>query len=162
MKRVVVAGSRRIEYTLIQALRANVLMQALPQGGIRVYAPKAMRLRDIDEMVRRRAAQLEEMQRGVAQRVQEDRRAHPVSEGSTLLIEGAPHAIRLGRADRVSGEVGDGELRLRLPRPDSDEDVRAAIRSVLSVRALERIRQRIAHYAPLIGVQPNRVAVRDQ
>ena len=162
MKRVVIAGSRRIEYTLIQAVRASVLFQALPEGGIRVYAPKAMHLRDIDDMVRQRAAQLEDMQRSVNQRVQEDRRAHPVTEGATILIEGEPHAIRLSRGRRVSGSVEAGELHLTLPRPESDADVRAAIRSVLSARALERIRQRIEYYAPRIGVQPNRVAIRDQ
>ena len=46
MKRTVVAGSRRIEYVLIQAVRRNILIQALPEGETRVYAPKTARLRD--------------------------------------------------------------------------------------------------------------------
>ena len=92
MKRIVIAGTRRLEYTLIQSVRRNVLFQALPESGIRVYAPRGMRLRDIDAMVRQRAA----------------------------------------------------------------------LRSALSARALLRIRQRIEHYAPLLGVQPGRVTVRDQ
>ena len=48
MKRTVRAGGRRIEYTLIQSVRKNVLLQALPEGQTRVYAPKAMRLRDVE------------------------------------------------------------------------------------------------------------------
>ena len=32
MKRVVRAGDRRIEYILIQSVRKNVLLQALPEG----------------------------------------------------------------------------------------------------------------------------------
>ena len=162
MKRVVIAGPRRIEYTLIQSVRSDVLFQALPEAGIRVYAPRGMRLRDVDAMVRQRAGELEALQRSVDRRLEEDRRAHPVSEGATIMIEGVPHALRLSPAGRIAGEAVGGELRLRLPRPDSDPHVRAAIRSVLSARALERIRQRIGHYAPLIGVQPNRVTVRDQ
>jgi len=162
MKRIVIAGTRRLEYTLIQSVRRNVLFQALPESGIRVYAPRGMRLRDIDGMVRERAAQLEDMQRAVDLRLEEDRRAHPVADGATILVEGAPHALRLSAAPRVSCAVEGGELRLGLPRPDSDAQVRAALRSALSARALLRIRQRIEHYAPLLGVQPGRVTVRDQ
>ena len=73
MKRVVNVGGRRIEYTLIQSTRKNVLFQALPEAGIRVYAPKYLRLRDVDAMVRDRAEQLTHMQREVEQRLEERR-----------------------------------------------------------------------------------------
>ena len=162
MKRTVAAGGRRIEYTLIQSVRGNVLFQALPGGAIRVYAPRAMRLRDIDAMVRERMGQLEAMGRAVDARLEEDRRNHPVADGSRILIEGTPHVIRLKAASRVRGEVAGGELRLALPRPESDADVRAAIRSVLSARALVRIRERLDHFIPLVGKTPGRVAIRDQ
>ena len=33
MKRAVIAGNRRIEYTLIQSSRQNVLFQALPEAA---------------------------------------------------------------------------------------------------------------------------------
>ena len=126
MKRVVIAEGRRIEYTLIQTVRKSVLFQALPAGEIRVYAPKAMRLRDIDAMVRER------------------------------------RALRLARGRRVSAEITADEFRLTLPDPDSDEAVRAAIRSALSTRALERIRERLAFYIPRVGKQPGRITIREQ
>jgi len=162
MKRVIAAGSRRLEYTLIQSVRSNVLFQALPESSIRVYAPRGMRLRDIDAMVRQRAAQLEAMLESVERRQAEDRWAHRLVEGSIVTVEGVPHALRLTRSPKLSCEASNGELRLTLPRPDSDPEVRALIRSAMSARALERIRQRIGHFAPMLGVQPNRVAVRDQ
>lgn len=162
MKRIVVAGNRRLEYTLIQTARRSVLFQALPEGAIRVYAPKGMRLRDIDQMVRNRADQLVQMGRAVDQKLSEDRQNHPVSDGSTIMIEGVPHTIRLCEARRVTGAVEQGELRLSLPRPGDDQAVRAAIRAVLSERALERIRERLQHYAPLIGKTPGRVTIREQ
>lgn len=162
MKRIVVAGNRRLEYTLIQTRRASVLFQALPEGAIRVYAPQGMRLRDIDQMVRERAEQLIQMGRDVDRKLTEDRRSHPVSDGSTLMIEGAPHVIRLVQATRVRGVAEAGEFHLSLPHPEDDAAVRAAIRAVLSERALRRIRQRLEHYAPLIGRQPGRVTIREQ
>ena len=74
MKRTVISGNQRIEYILFQAPRKNVLFQALPEGVTRVYAPRYMRLRDIDEMVRQRADQLAEMHRNMDHRLEEDRR----------------------------------------------------------------------------------------
>ena len=162
MKRVVIAEGRRIEYTLIQTVRKSVLFQALPAGEIRVYAPKAMRLRDIDAMVRERAGQLAQMGRAVDQHIEQSRREHPVTDGSPFLIEGERRALRLARGRRVSAEITADEFRLTLPDPDSDEAVRAAIRSALSTRALERIRERLAFYIPRVGKQPGRITIREQ
>lgn len=163
MKRAVIASGRRLEYTLIQTARTNVLFQALPEGVIKVYAPRALPLREIDRMVRERAEALLDMGRAVDQHIEHQRRVHPVTEGAPILIEGVPHTLRLTRAPRVRGEVTPTELRLALPKPDSDPHVRAAIRSVLSERALERIRQRLQHYAPGMGLDlDRRVTIREQ
>ncbi len=162
MKRTVNAGGRPFEYILIQTARKNVLFQALPEGVTRVYAPKYMRLRDIDEMVRQRAQQLSDMHENLDHHLEEDRRNHPVADGSTLMIEGVPHVLRLKTGRPVRGKIEGSEYILTLPKPDSDPAVRAAIRSTLSARALERIRQRVDHYAPLVGVKPGRITIRDQ
>jgi len=162
MKRSVVANGRRIEYTLIQSNRANVLFLALPERGIQVYAPKYMRLRDVDDMVRQRSDELKDMQRRVEQKLEADRWAHPVTDGSPLLIEGNRCTLRLHRGARRAGELEGDEYHLTVPRPDNDPEVRAAIRATLSNRALERIRQRLNYYAPRVGRRPNRVTIRDQ
>lgn len=162
MKRAVRAGDRRIEYILIQSVRRDVLLQALPGGVTRVYAPSHMRLRDIDETVRRQAGRLEEMHREVDRHIEEDRRRHPVADGSPLNIEGRRHVLRLHAGSPVSGEIRNGEFHLTLPDPDCEDGVRGAIRSALSARALPRIRERLAHYGPRIGVVPGRVTIRDQ
>ena len=157
-----IADGRRMEYTLIQSSRTDVLFQALPEAGIRVYAPKFMGLRAVDEMVRRRAGELSAMQRDVEARLEADRRAHPVTDGSPILIEGARCVLRLYKGSRRTGRrVGD-EYRLTLPEPDSDPAVRAAIRSTLSALALKRIRQRLEYYVPRVGRAPGRVTIRDQ
>ncbi len=162
MKRAVIANGRRIEYTLIQSARANVLFQALPGAGIRVYAPKYLGLRAVDGMVRERAGQLIQMLNDVEARLETDRRAHPVTDGSPILIEGRRCALRLHAGARRSGRLDGDEYHLTLPHPDSDAEVRAAIRSTLSALALRRIRARLEYYAPRVGVRPGRVAIRDQ
>lgn len=162
MKRTVLANGRRIEYTLIQSARTDVLFQALPEAGIRVYAPKYLGLRAVDDMVRQRAGELIEMQRGVEARLEADRRAHPVTDGSPILIEGERCALRLHRGSRRTGRLEGGEYHLTLPEPDSDPAVRAAIKSTLSALALKRIRQRLDFFIPRVGRAPGRVAIRDQ
>ena len=162
MKRSVSAGGRRLDYTLIQSRRTNVLFQALPSAGIRVYAPKYLRLRDIDDMVAGRAAELLEMQRAVEARLAADRLAHPVTDGSAILIEGRPRTLRLYWGGRIRDEIAGDEYRLALPDPSDEDAVRAAVKSALSVRALARVRQRLDHYIPRVGRAPGRVAIRDQ
>ena len=161
MKRTVRAGGRRIEYTLIQSVRKNVLLQALPEGQTRVYAPKAMRLRDVDELVRQKAGEIAAMHAEVDRRLDEDRRAHPVADGSRIAVEGRLRTLRL-HAGAPRAEIGEDVFDLWLPQPTGEEAVRAAVRSALSARALERIRERIAALHPAIGGEFGRVAVRDQ
>lgn len=162
MKRVVRAGNRRIEYTLIQAVRRDVLLQALPEGATRVYAPKRIALREIDELVRKNAEQIVVMH----QKLDAERKRPPVSDGSELTIEGERWRLRLSesartRAQFIPAESG-GELRLSLRQPGDEEAVRSALKSALAARALERIRERIEIYHPKIGGEFGRVAVRDQ
>ena len=162
MKRTVLANGRRIEYTLIQSARTDVLFQALPEAGIRVYAPKYLGLRAVDDMVRQRAGELIAMQRSVESRLEADRRAHPVTDGSPILVEGERCVLRLHRGGRRTGRLEGGEYHLTLPDPDSDPAVRAAIKSTLSALALKRIRQRLDFFIPRVGRAPGRVAIRDQ
>lgn len=156
------AAGRRIEYTLIQSARRDVLLQALPEKGIRVYAPRIMRLRDVDDLVRSRADELMDMQRKVEAKLEVDRRNHPVTDGSPILVEGERCVLRLIPGARIRGERAGGEYRLTLPEPHGDAAVRAALRAALSRLALERIRQRLEYYAPRIGRTPGRVAIREQ
>lgn len=161
MKRVVCAGNRRIEYILIQTARSNVLLQALPEGQTRVYAPKRMRLREIDETVRLNAEKIAGMHADLDRRLDEDRKNRPVSEGSLISVEGGRLALRL-HDGRVRAEFGADELHLWLKAPGEEAEVRAALKTVLAARALERIRERLAVYGPRIGGEFGRVAVRDQ
>lgn len=162
MKRSVRAGGGPLEYTLIQSQRRDVLLQALPGAGIRVYAPKQMRLRDIDALVRERAGQLRQMLSEAEARREAERLAHPLAEGREIMVEGRMRALRLRRGAKRSGELEANAYVLTLPEPDSEEAVRAALRAELSARALERIRQRLDVYVPSVGRTPGRVTIREQ
>jgi len=89
-----------------------------------------------------RSEELVRMQQSVEARLEADRRAHPVADGSPILIEGKRCALRLHEGARRTGKLVGEEYHLSLPEPDSDPAVRAAIRATLSSMALKRIRER--------------------
>lgn len=161
MKRAVSADGRRIEYILIQSVRKDVLLQALPEGQTRVYAPRQMRLRDVDALVRDNAQKIAGMHQALDRRLDEDCRAHPVNEGSRISVEGTVRTLRL-HSGKVRAELLPDELHLWLPAPGDESSVRAALKTTLAPMALERIRQRIDVHHPAIGGQFGRVTVRDQ
>ena len=162
MKRSVSRGGASLDYILIRSRRRDVLFKALPENETRVYAPSWMHLRDVDKMVLERMDELKEMHRRLDQELEQNRLSHPVSEGSRICVEGRGRNLHLHQAARTRAEISDTDMHLYLPEPESDDHVRAAIRQTLSKRALERIRERLSHYAPLIGVEFGRVAIRDQ
>lgn len=161
MKRIVRAGNQRIEYILIQSVRQNVLLQALPGGKTRVYAPKTMRLRDVDELVRGRADQLRDMHENLDRHLEAHRQRHPVQDGAPICVEGRILSLRLHTGSARS-EIADSEIHLWLEQPADEDAVRAALRAALAARALQRLRQRIEFYHARIGGDFGRVTVRDQ
>lgn len=161
MKRIVRAGNQRIEYILIQSVRQNVLLQALPGGETRVYAPKTMRLRDVDELVRGRADQLRDMHENLDRHLEARRQRYPVQDGAPICVEGRLLALRLHTGSARS-EIADSEIHLWLEQPADEDAVRAALRAALAARALQRLRQRIEFYHARIGGDFGRVTVRDQ
>lgn len=161
MKRTVYQGKRRLEYILIRSQRRDVLFKALPEGETRVYAPAWIRLRDVDDMVRSRIGELEEMHRRVDFELAQNRLEHPVSDGSRICVEGKARRLILERSDKIEMQITEEMLLLHLPDA-SDDGTRSALRQVLSGLALERIRERLSEFAPKIGVQFGRVTIREQ
>ncbi len=153
MKRAVVAQGQRIEYTLIQATRRDVLIQALEGGVTRVYAPKTARLRDVDELVRGYAGQILSMREALKPR--------ELADGDLVRIEGAPRTVRIARGNKRV-EITQTEVRIWVSDPDDFEAARSILLSALSARALRRIRERIEHFLPVTGGTPARVTVRAQ
>ncbi len=161
MKRTVRAGNRRIEYILIQSVRKDVLLQMLPEGVVRVYAPKQMHLRDVDAIVRQNADQIARIQTDLDRRIDDMRAEHPVKEGSTISVEGRPHTLHLS-AGNGKTIIEEDAIYASVSDPQDDECVRAVLRSALSSLALQRIRERLAYYQPRIGGEFGRVTVRAQ
>ena len=153
MKREIRFQGKKLEYTLIQAPRRDVLIQALEGNLTRVYAPKRMPLSEIDALVGRRAGEILSMQRALA--------PAPLRSGECVGVEGRPRRLRRGKGTRESF-LTETEWVLFCPDPENARQVRDRARSFLAEMALARIRERLEVYAPRIGVSYGRVTVRNQ
>lgn len=153
MKREIRFQGKKLEYTLIQAPRRDVLIQALEGNLTRVYAPKRMPLSEIDALVGRRAGEILSMQRALA--------PAPLRSGECVRVEGRPRRLRLERGTGESS-LTETEWVLFCPDPENARQVRDRARSFLAEMALARIRERLEVYAPRIGVSYGRVTVRNQ
>lgn len=156
MKRTIIVKQRRVEYTLICARqRQNVLLQALPDDKIRVYAPSSAHLRDIDRLVRERLSWIDEMHSQL--RLAEEAR----QLGDTVLLEGkrVPLVVHASARPRVALENGA----LHLYTAEETAEARALqVKHFLNHLALTRIRAALDAWAPTVGLPYGRVAIREQ
>lgn len=162
MKRTVSKNGKTLHYILIRSQRRNVLLKALPGGETRVYAPSILPLRQADALVIERFEELLAMHAQLEDALHENRLLHPVQENSRICIEGRGYSLRRVQASKITLRLEDDQCILTLPNPNDENCVRTALKQALSRRALTRIRERLAEYAPAIGVSYGRIAIRDQ
>lgn len=111
MKRSVSAGGRRLEYTLVRSNRKSVLMQALPEGRTKVYAPSYMHLREVDAMVREKMPELMRMHEQLENALRQNRLEHPVAPGSRVCVEGRGLSLVLEKGERISLKIDGDRIR---------------------------------------------------
>ena len=80
----------------------------------------------------------------------------------TAPFGGTVKSIGLKQGAQVRLKLQAEVCELSLPAPEDEEAVRAALKQALSRRTLMRIREELDAYAPRIGVEYGRVAIRDQ
>lgn len=151
----------RTEYTLIQSVRSTIRLSVNESGEVRVYAPKAMRLRDVDAFVSAHRADVEQMEGRVRQRQQLFEAGHPLADGEKLLVQGREVTLRVRPSNVRRARLDGDELILESPQTDR-ASLRALIRHALSVEEVALIRGLIAVHAPALGVSPGRIAIREQ
>ncbi|MBE5792811.1 MAG: M48 family metallopeptidase [Clostridiales bacterium] len=158
MKRYVKKGGLTLEYTLICSVnRKNVLLQALPEGKVRVYAPKSARLKEMDALVLSRLDWIKEMHRSLA--LEEKKNAFDPKNG--VLIEGKKTSIQIERGVKKGCRIENGVLYVTAPS-DDPALIKEEIQKYLSRLALFRIREALDKYAPTVGCEYGRVTIREQ
>ena len=154
MIRSVTAGGRRLEYVLVQSVRKSIVAKALPGGEFRVYAPMGMRLRDIDDFVRKHADQLFEMR----DRVDAAAEARAPKDGMPIRVEGTFRTLRLMEGT-FSYTLTADTFTVHVP---AGTDEREAVRHALVELSLKRFEERLKYYSAKMNARYGRVTIREQ
>lgn len=158
MKRIVKKDGKILEYTLICSVgRKNVLLQALPEGKVRVYAPKNARLREMDSLVLSRWDWIKDAHAAYAL----EKKKNAFNPENGVLIEGRRTPVVFCRSVKNDVKLLDGVLFVSMPALDNQR-MEEEIKKYLSKLALSKIREALELYAPTVGREYGRVTIREQ
>lgn len=159
MIRKIRIGQRVVEYTLICTKnRKTDLLQALPEGKIRVYAPAGESLRRLDNLVRDNIGKIDEAHRklrAVAERTHTDGLPKSVPVEGTML----PLEVRSANVNRVYFNVNSVLIETAYK---TDAEILGLLKRAYAETALNRFRMNLDKWSPTIGKAYGRVTVREQ
>ncbi|MBL9115065.1 MAG: M48 family metallopeptidase [Verrucomicrobiaceae bacterium] len=157
-----VTCDKDLSYTVIRSRRKTADIVVERDGRVLVRAPKALTDRRIRTIVESRKLwiykTLAEWRDANATRVLRGYR-----NGEGFLYLGRSYRLLLVANQEEPVQLKSGRFCMRRDLVESGHATRAkeALRHYLTERALERISQRVAYFAPKVGVASRRVAVRD-
>ena len=152
-RRAVEHDSEAIEFVRVRAARKYIL-RVRPDGSLRVTIPRGGSGAQATQFVARQRAWI------ARERARVRRERAPVrwGAGSTVLLGGDPHTIRIVE---IGGRLVAGYAD-RLVNVGSGEDVRPEIERDLRVLAQERLIPRVRELAAQHGLNVRKVTIRNQ
>ncbi|MFV5213234.1 M48 family metallopeptidase [Azonexus caeni] len=144
-RRIVVAG-QTLEYTLRRSSRRSIGL-SIDQRGLRVGAPQGAALRDIEALIRQHGDWVLDKLAAWRERPAASRFA--VVDGAVLDLLGGPIRLHIAPAKRAGAAFTADEIRLAVP--DSADPARV-LEAALREKARALFGERLAHFAPFLGV----------
>ena len=165
------AGSTPIAYSVVRSARRRktITISLVRPGEVRILVPTRTSTEEIEALVRQRAAWI--IRRGALDdpsRTAPGRSPRRLVTGETLPYLGreillvVEETAEAGVGVRYSSGQFDVHVSRLLPSGERFAIVGSALKRWYQRRAAERFAKRIDHFAPVYGVVPLRVLVRDQ
>lgn len=142
-----------MEYTLLRSKRKTLSIQVTREGLVVVRSPKRCPQADIDRFIDAHRQWIEK-HLGEAKRRTAIRDAFTFADGQKIYYLGAALAIQTGTC---AAAVADDGGALIIPAVTSDRE--KAVELFLRRRALELFAERIAFFAPQLGVSPKGIRI---
>jgi predicted metal-dependent hydrolase len=152
-----------VAYRLVVAKRKSIGF-VIGSAGLEVRCPRWVSTGDVDVALRSKSdwilRKLQDQHERKQQRPKNLLQGHP---GEQLLYRGQPLVLEVTSGLRLSceitGEAGSSSRRLSVSLPDGADTRRVvdAVNAWLMQTALAHFLQRVAHFAPIMQVQPTRV-----
>ncbi|MCR4576945.1 MAG: M48 family metallopeptidase [Clostridiales bacterium] len=154
MIRSVRKGAYTLEYTLICAKnRSSLLLQALPGGKARLYAPKGYSVRLADRFVLEHLDELIKAQK----KLEEAENRVP----DTVLLRGVRLPLYLEHG--IKGRVQADENGITVFSPDPNpQQIKTLLKAYLSRLALQEIKAALDKWSPAFRESYGRVTIREQ
>lgn len=161
-------GGTRIDYQVVSSSRRRtVAIRVGPEEGVEVVVPDGLQRERVAQIVRKRAPWIMEKLRRVDEQVAPPPRDFVTGEsfhyaGRRYRL----HVRRSPRARRASLTFDQGRFIAVVPCATRDADLPRLLRPAFVTwyreRAELRLPARVAHFARLMGVAPERTVVKDQ
>lgn len=156
-------GQTAIAYTIHRGRRQKTVAVAVdPLDGVSVRAPHSTPVEELDNIVHRKARWI------LDKRLKQEDLPPPPSprefvSGETFLYLGRQYRLKLERATRAPARcvrlIGGW---LHVPAAPGAEAVRDLLVAWYRAHAARRLPERVPAWAPLLGVEPTNVLIRDQ
>lgn len=144
-RRIVVAG-QTLDYTLRRSARRSIGL-SIDQRGLRVGAPQGAALRDIEALIRQHGDWV--LDKLAAWRERPAATRFAVVDGAVLDLLGSPIRLRVAPAKRAGAAFTADEIRLAVP---DSADPAQVLEAALREKARALFGERLAHFAPFLGV----------
>jgi hypothetical protein len=161
-------GSVLVAYALRRGQRRSIGFTVGPDGLV-VSAPSWVPLADVDQAVQEKSGWiLKKLQETRARSQRLDASRMDWADGCTLAFLGRPLTVVLdarqvpegARAELQTNEIsGVAHLRVGLPRSATPEQIRDAVQVWLMQQAQRIFLARLAHFAPIVGVQWHKLSL---
>lgn len=147
-------GTRLLEYQLQRSQRRSVGFQ-ISEKGLRVSAPSWLKHGEIEEAIRSKQNWI--LQKLALREQLNAEKPVPVmqwQDGESFPFQGKPVRLRIvfGPGLPSSYDAQTQELTLHFAKPASPEKIGQRARTWLQAQAEHHLRQRLAYFAPLMGV----------
>ena len=146
-QRIAIAG-QAVDYQLRRSRRRTMGL-AIDHRGLRVGAPLQARLGDIEALIREHGQWVLDKLADWRQRPPPEQLA--VGEGSVIFVLDSPLTVTITPASRSRWLFSDPKLHLFVPPAVAARDV---VEKALRAKARLVFSERLAHYAPQLGVAP--------
>ena len=151
-----------IEYELRQTNRRSIECRVEP-GRVTVFAPAGCPLSAADSFVLRQAEWILNTLHQAGQRAEArlEKDIQSMQDGSLIPVEGKEYPLLCLPGNQTVVKIDRNRL-VVFGAPKDALAVREAVRGYLVRLALVRFEERVKYYAPLIGVHPKKVTLREQ
>jgi predicted metal-dependent hydrolase len=143
---ILIAG-QAVAYQLRRSQRRTIGL-SIDQRGLRVGAPTQARIGDIESLIRQHGQWV--LDKLADWRERPAAETQQITDGSTIPLLGAPLPITVTPLGRARWQFNGGRLHLW---PTSSVSANQLLEKALREKARETFTERLAHYAPQLGVE---------